>query len=427
MQNLWREERAPVGCGRSTDIDSPCEKHIAAEVFESLDELAPMQQEWDDFIEAVGGEVFLTYDWCRTWWKYYGGKRHVRVFIFRHESTLVGIIPVFLEKIWLGPACVRAIKLVGTDFTLVTVSLPIHNDFLHEVLRIFLCELVSHYRWDVLCLGPFAGLFGKNKCEKVGCLCKEILGNGYNVQEKKCGVQTYFKLAGSWEDYIARLPKQQRYNIRRSYKAINSEGKELISTFASQENFPELFDNFVQMHEARWHGVGKGGHFQDWPNAHHFHREVAAVQLKRNRLRLLEVRLGDTPVGYKYCYKFADRYHSFLDARLVSQAVANLDLGKVILVEQVKKAIEENAKYIDSMQGMYEHKLHLGGETLPIHCILIFRSGMSAIMRIYICRGLFWLLDVCYNKIWFRRIAPRLPFERGPRWKAWIKSQILFS
>jgi len=410
---------------KDTGSDNSEKAHIETKVFESFDELSPMQQEWDSFVESTGGEIFLTYDWCRIWWKYYECKRKLRVFTFRHKGTLVGIIPIFLEKIWLGPTFVRAIKIVGTDFTPIAVSLPIRDDFLYEVLQAFLGELVSLHHWDILCIGPLAGL--SDKCEKIVSACRETLGDGYKIQEGKGGDQTYFKLAGSWEEQVSKLPKQERYLIRRSYKAIHSEAEKLTSIFASRENFAELFDNFVQMHQTRWHKAGKGGHFQDWPNGYNFHHEVAAAQLRHNRLRLLEVKLGSTHVGYKYGYKFGDKYYSFLDARSVSQAIAHLDLGRILFGEQVKRALEENIKYIDSMRGKYEHKLHLGGELLPIHNIYIFRSKLSTIVRIHICRGLCWLFNVCYHKIWFRRIAPKLPFRRGPLWKMWIKSQILLS
>ena len=100
-------------------------KILDARVYEGFDELGGMQEEWDEFVESVGGEIFLTFDWCRIWWRHYGGKRVLRVFVFRCEGRLVGILPVFFEKIWLGPVFVDPIKLVGTDFPPVAVSIPI--------------------------------------------------------------------------------------------------------------------------------------------------------------------------------------------------------------------------------------------------------------------------------------------------------------
>ena len=77
--------------------------NITVEIYHIFDALANMQQEWDDFIESVGGEIFLTYDWCRIWWKYYGHKRDLTIFVFRNGGEICGILPLFREKIWIGP------------------------------------------------------------------------------------------------------------------------------------------------------------------------------------------------------------------------------------------------------------------------------------------------------------------------------------
>ncbi len=34
------------------------------------------------------------------------------------------------------------------------------------------------------------------------------------------------------------------------------------------------------------------------------------------------------------------------------------------------------------------------------------------------------LLHLCYYRIWFSRLAPRLPFKRRPLWKLWIRTRL---
>ena len=38
----------------------------------SFDELQRLREPWDRLALKAGSEIFLTYDWCRIWWKYYG-------------------------------------------------------------------------------------------------------------------------------------------------------------------------------------------------------------------------------------------------------------------------------------------------------------------------------------------------------------------
>jgi CelD/BcsL family acetyltransferase involved in cellulose biosynthesis len=411
------------------EVDNFGARCIETEVSDSFEKLAPIQQEWDSFIESVGGEIFLTYDWCRIWWKYYGGKRKLRIFTFRHQGTLVGIIPVFLEKIWLGPTFVRAVKIVGTDFTPIAVSLPVRDDLLSEVLHAFLSESISKHQWDILYIGPLAGLF--DKYEKIVSMCREILGQSHHISIKENNVQTYFKLGENWESYLAGLSKDDRGDVRRNYryisKTVGDESAQVISRFADAGSLEEIFNEFVDMHQEHWKKIGKAGHFGDWPDARNFHFEVAKTQLQKNRLRLLKVMIKDYCLGYEYNYKFGETFFQFLNARSDIEQLKSISVGKIVFGELVKSALDEKVRYIDSMRGKYEYKLRLGGELLPIHSIYISRSNLSTILRLHICRGISWVLNTCYHKIWFRRVVPKLPFRRGHLWKIWIKSQIFLS
>ncbi len=394
---------------------------IYADVFDNFDELAPMQQEWDNFVESVGAEIFLTYDWCRIWWKYYGKKRDLRVFVFRSNDELVGIIPLFFEKIWLGPISVRAAKIVGSDFTLSQFCLPLAAGFTKAVVE-KLFELLSQEKWDIMHIGPIAGLY--NHFDDLKDAFNEFFANFHSVLIENKSVQTYFQLADNWEKQLASLKKGERWDIRRSYKALCPDTTSVVSTFASADNFEQIFKSFVDMHQSYWQSLGKLGHFGDWPVAYEFHHEIAAAQLKQNRLRLIEVKSGSRCLGYEYDYKFGDRYFEFLNARSSSKELAKISVGRVVFSEQVKKALDEGVRCIDSMQGKYENKLRLGGKLFSVMSIFILpKRKFLALIRISILRALARVLNLYYYRIWFCRIAPKLPFKRRSLWQIWIRTR----
>ena len=140
--------------------------------YDSFEPLASMQPQWDAFVESVGGEIFMTYDWQRIWWKYYGSERQLKIFVFRNNGQLVGIIPMFFEKIRLGPVSIRCGKIVGSDFTLSTVTLPIRKELLSDVLEKFFTDIKTCCQWDVLHIGPLSGLY--DDFDDVRRLCQSI-------------------------------------------------------------------------------------------------------------------------------------------------------------------------------------------------------------------------------------------------------------
>lgn len=347
---------------------------IELQVFSSFTELSDIQNEWDDFIESIKGEIFLTYDWCRIWWKYYGHRRNLFIFTFRYQERLCGILPLFLEKIWMGPFLVRTIKMIGSDFLPVALTIPIKEEFLHEVVHCFIDELRKRYRFDIMHIGPICGKY--DSFDTLRKSLSETIDKNYHIRSKISDQQTYFKVANNWEEQVANLSYKQRSNMKRQYERVLKQGIRIESIPANEKNLSQVFDNFVQMHQSHWQELGYPGHFMAWPLSYEFHREVSSIQFDKRRLRLYEIRVDNKCLGYNYAYKFGETYYRFLYARTTQEAVSKYDFSKIDFAEMVKRALIENVKWFDSMRGEYDFKAKLGGETLPIKNLFIISNNI---------------------------------------------------
>ncbi|UCC98846.1 MAG: GNAT family N-acetyltransferase [Phycisphaerales bacterium] len=398
------------------------EKVVWVEVCDSFERLQAIQQQWDQLAESVGSEIFLTYDWCRIWWKYYGAGRDLRVYVFRSAEKLVGVLPLFFESIRLGPVFVRAGKIVGSDHTLAQFSPPVRRDHIRAVVQRFY-ELISRERWDIIHIGPIAGLY--SHYEELSEALDESFGGSCILRAKKTQDQTYFLLADKWAAQLKGLSRNARKRISRHYrqlnKALHHEPGRFASEFATVENADEMFRGFVHMHQVHWKACGKLGHFGDWQDAFEFHREMVMAQLKYDRLRLMASYWGTRSLGYEYAYKFGDKYFAFLNARTDSEKLADINVCTSMFTEQVKRAMSENVRCVDDMRGKYDYKLRLGGKLFPVRSIYVLRKKGLVLIRVMMFRILSRLLDVCYYRIWFCTLAPRLPFGRTPLRKIWVK------
>jgi len=396
---------------------------ITANLYSSFEELARLQEQWDDLAESAGSGIFLTYDWCRIWWKYYGRKRDLKVWVFRKGGHLTGIVPLFLENIRLGPISIKAVRIVGSDHTMAQFSLPVVADDITDVIE-NLAALLLTEKWDVMHIGPIAGLCGHY--DKLRESVSRAFSDAGDISYSEDQVQTYFFVADTWDAQLAELSKNARRNIKRKCKALKDVLKDrpgtLTSDFATVQNVDDVFRGFVDMHQKHWNGKGKLGHFGDWPDSFDFHKEMALEQLKHNRLRLMEMKWGEYNLGYEYTYKFGDKYFAFLNSRTDMKDVADVGVGTTIFAERMKKAMSENVKYVDAMRAKYDHKMRLGGRLVPMRDIYVTRKRIISRVRVRIFRLFSKLLHLCYYKIWFMRIAPKLPFRRRPLWKIWIRS-----
>jgi CelD/BcsL family acetyltransferase involved in cellulose biosynthesis len=76
------------------------------EVIDSSGRLEEFQREWESFAEIVDNLTpFQLPAWLLTWWRHFGSG-HLRVLVFREESSAVGVVPLF-QREWQGRSQLR--------------------------------------------------------------------------------------------------------------------------------------------------------------------------------------------------------------------------------------------------------------------------------------------------------------------------------
>ena len=392
---------------------------MQVEVFETFDEIRERAEAWDQFMLSVNAEVFLTFDWCRTWWEFYGGRRILRICWFTSDGHTVAILPLLLDRIGVWPGITTFCRMVSTDYVPVAVSLPIVPEAMSRVMDALRDRLLA-WKVSYVQLGPLAGNYAH--LTQLCAASSENLAPGYRTTLRQMEVQTYFTIQESWEDQLAALSKQERKRLRQVYRDVETSGSRIESRLASPSSFDATFDGFVAMHQARWASEGKAGHFRAWPHALAFHRNAARCQLEKDRLRLLEVSLDGTPVGYKYAYRFGATYYAFLDARSLEAAAGRITYARLLFGELVRTAMAEGGiRWIDSMRGEYDHKSHLGGETRPVHMLDVVSNETGKRMRVGLLRLFATALDRGYYRLGRRRIVPRLGLGRSSFAGLWVR------
>ncbi|MBF8260065.1 MAG: glycosyl transferase [Actinobacteria bacterium] len=390
--------------------------------YSAIEDAEPLRKEWDDFIEKETGDVFLTYDWCRVWWRHYGNRREPLIYVFRDGGEICGILPMFRERIRLGPVSTTVVKLMCSDSSPVTLPFPVRRDHLKSVVPIFLDELRKAVQWDLLYLGAICGRYPDYED-----LLEEILayqGEKLSVDARQIDQQIYYRLQESWERHVETLSHGQKKNVRRVCKDILKRGTKLETRFPDPENLAAHFDRFVSIHQAHWQEKGMPGHFREWPSAYEYHREMASAQLPLGRLRLMEVLLDGNCIGYEYMYRAGDTYLSFLNGRNGIDPGGKIDY-RIFFREKIKLSVSEGARWIDSMRGNYDYKLLLGGELFPVRAIFISREDFLHRAKVEVFRSSAWVLDAWYSKIWRRRIAPRVGLKPGAFLGLWVRSHML--
>jgi len=399
------------------------DRGLNIEHYSSFDEVPIRREEWDLFVQENGADIFLTFDCCRLWWKYYGNKRQLHLIIVKYGTSVIAILPLFAESIRVLLKKINVVKLVGADHSIFQFTLPMKMQCCAEVFASVLSYLSDNIIFDVIIIGPLSGVF--NTQTLLEC---DFRQSGFTVVSDKYYDQTFFYPQQDITDYISSLTRKERRNMRKSYRVIESISAEGIEVArVEQSNLESMFKEFADLHQAHWRALGKLGHFGDWVDSREFHQELSKCEFLKGRLRLYRFTVGDALLAYDYGFKFGDVYYDFLNARTNSGLFEGHSLGKIVVCEVLREAAREGVQLVDSMRGCYPYKLKLGGMMRDSKVLHLYRDTLRSRVIYRLTKLYCSIANLLYYKVWVCRVAPRLfpPDKRGPLWRSWVKLNLL--
>lgn len=380
------------------------------------------QEAWDELVESTNSGIYLTYDWCQSWWAHYGLDRSLRIFLIYDVKTnqLVGVMPMFIDNIRVGLQKFCFAKTIGADFTIGTCEAPILKDWIDQSFEAIISELMNNDGCDAVLLGPMISnknnMLAYQGANYMNGLVKLIVCHSKRPH-------TIFECPKTFEDYTKNLGKSTRKSYRNWWNRLCKNydiAEDVISSPFSDEGG---FMDFIEMHTAQWKQDGKLGHFGDWPFAEKFHVDLVNKQANRGRFFLFRILSSNKVISYQYMYICGKTLHWMLPARVFDSELERLSLGRLSLVRMLNWAISEGITHVDAGAGHYPYKLQLGAKEFERQSLLIVRNRVGALWRCWIFRFQGTLLNIFYYKIWYLRVAPKLHIQQ-PLWKSWIQRQL---
>lgn len=390
-------------------------------LFRSFETAVPLRESWDKLAVELQREAYASFDWCRIWWSHYGRGRELRIFAFYAGGELVGAVPMFCERLWTCGG-LRIAKIVGCDSALAICSLLVRGPWAVEAVRQILSHWLNEDGCDAVWLGPLNG--SDSSVEHVHQACRDLGPAVRLVQDAEIGVHSSFHLAPNFEEFVQGLDKRQKQNFRRDMNLLGRTFKIESDVVADPETALREFETFQAMHAEQWAAQGKLGHFQDWPQGLEFNRDLTRELARGGRLRFYRLLADGKVVSYQYGFRLGDRLCWRLPARPAGQEWDRFGLGRVGLMKMIEDAIGEGVRHIEAGCGHYDYKVQLGAKEYPLGSVLIASSRMSSRLRCRCLMLLSRLLHLLYYRIWFLRVAPKLPLPRRPLWKSWIRTRL---
>ena len=88
---------------------------ISVERIDTLQGLDGLKDVWDRLLaKSDFRNIFLTFDWLRTWWKIFGEDRELYVLVVKSDDEIIGVAPLMLETSRRPGRIIKVIRFIGT-------------------------------------------------------------------------------------------------------------------------------------------------------------------------------------------------------------------------------------------------------------------------------------------------------------------------
>jgi CelD/BcsL family acetyltransferase involved in cellulose biosynthesis len=384
----------------------------------AVEDLDRVRDEWDDFVERCGSDIYFTVDWLQAWWTHYGTRRTFEGLLVRDGDRIVGALPFCVQRMWAGPVPVRLARFVGADSTIAVFMPAIAEGHEEAVLGAAFDCLLGDAGCDAVSLSPLSGE------SPVAAAAEQLAADRFALaRSDSTGPHTMFRLPASFETYLANINSLARRDHRRSLRQLNADHELEFRTVSGDEAVGYL-DRFVDLHTAQWKAEGRLGHFGDWPGSVDFHRDLMARMATTDRARFYEIVRDGQVLAIEQCFVLGDRCFWRLPGRDPDPELRRMGLGRTSAAELFRVIIGDGQTIVEAGPGHYEYKVRLGCEELPLRRIVISGRSRSARWRSALLLRWSDLLHLVYYRGWFLKLAPRLKLKRRPLWRLWIRSRV---
>jgi hypothetical protein len=399
---------------------SPPPGELECRIEKTFERLDGIREAWDEAVIRLGGTIYMSYDWVRTWWDFYGAGHELRLFVFQSGDQVVGIVPLYIATLGVWPLRLKVARLVGANIPPKVFDPPIHEAWAATIFERILVQLFGKDACDLLSFGPVSTL--STSKEKLDRACEATEGLVVESGTYPEGVHTVFSLPASMEQYFDSLGKSERKKRMYELRLLQKEHQIKVEVLGDARGVEEEFVRFVEQHTAQWNAEGKPGHFGAWPRGKEYNHALIRAQGALGRVRFVRILANGQVVSNQYVFAFGDAWFWELPARAVGSEWTKFSLGPAGLIATVDAAIRERARRLEGGLGHYDYKMKLGASEQPVGRLRVVADRPAARTRLVLFNALRICLLYAYQKAWRRRLASLLPRALArPQWNFWLR------
>jgi CelD/BcsL family acetyltransferase involved in cellulose biosynthesis len=323
---------------------------------EETNDFQVMKHDWARVLKGnlLGDNIFFTWEWLSTWWKYFGEGRKLLILTVKDGDEVCAIAPLMQSSYKLpGFGNIKKIEFIGvrhSDYNNLIILKRETECF--RLLIDYLEDTISDWDWIELKEIP-------ESTENSSLLTTLFSGIPSNLTLKKrvCNMCPYVSLPNSFEILIEGLNKKIRKNLNYSSRRIKEKYHvELKRYDEAGFSIKEAMETFIKLHEARWALKSLPGSFKSQGTSFlSFHMEVAKVFADNNWLGLYFLMANEEPISVQYTFEYGKKMYHYLSG--FDPSFSSYSVGNLITMFLLERSIKNGFSEYDMMRDDEPYKL----------------------------------------------------------------------
>jgi len=319
---------------------------------EDLDRLEP---EWRQILpRTYHPSVFISPTWLRIWWEEFGASRELLLLSIRRGWELAGVAPLMREEGRLTFAGDTQIC-DYMDFSAVAGT--------EEAVLAAVIRSLGEEPWQEIVL--WAVREGSPTLRALPGICADL---GLSFTAEMEDVCPQLTLPRNWEEYLARLKKKDRHELRRKLRKLPQVGEVRVEVLEASAEVGAALDDFFRLHGAARPDKAA---FMTERMARFFRRIVSALA-QEGLVEMIFFTLNGVRLAAVLCFRAEGElllYNSGYDP-----TYAGLSVGLLSKALALRHAIDQGRKRFDFLRGAEPYKYDLGAENLNVYRCVIRRG-----------------------------------------------------
>ncbi|WP_164101504.1 GNAT family N-acetyltransferase [Candidatus Laterigemmans baculatus] len=345
---------------------------------ERTDDLSGLMAEsaaWDDL---SGGVPLRESAWLGNWWAVYGRGLEAYVVTVRdRDAALCGLLPLYrlktaregrtLSAMGDGTTCTDHFSLLARERDSQAIAAAV-GQWLARASR------DARDGWDLI---DIDGIVGGDRT--AAAMTAALCGEGA-TSHASSRMSTWIKdTSDDWEAHLARLSKTHRRKTRQHRKRLEAGREFSLRIAASKEEVRTDLNQLMDLHQRRWTSVGEPGSFATLESRQFLHSTAQAL-FDRGQLQLASIVVDGETAGSELRIIGRDRM-MYCYCTGMDPAFADLEPGRLLNIQGLVYAYEQQLRGIDCLRGDEPYKARLLAEPRPLIRLRIVAPSLLPRLR----------------------------------------------